>query len=177
MCCALWGNRKSPGRFAINPKRPGPDMKKADRISRKKFLWKLSAAFNNLLSPGEGFRQNLRKNFLIRGSNCSLIGFYASSSPTWLEKRGFGIYGKTLYFFWPPDMQKTQEFPGFFGVVSFLIYPSGRVEQKRYQLLAPPLAYITREARAISPRRRGPYHLRAFPLLWRYVSYFRFAAK
>jgi hypothetical protein len=28
------GNRKSPGRFAINPKRPGPDMKKADRISR-----------------------------------------------------------------------------------------------------------------------------------------------
>jgi hypothetical protein len=32
------GNRKSPGRFAINPKRPGPGMKKADRISRKNFL-------------------------------------------------------------------------------------------------------------------------------------------
>ena len=32
---------------------------------------------------------------------------------------------KNLVLFGPPDMQKTQEFPGFFGVVSFLIYPSG----------------------------------------------------
>ena len=84
---------------------------------------------------------------------------------------------KNLVLFGPPDMQKTQEFPGFFGVVSFLIYPSGRVEQKRYRHLALPLADITREAQAISPRRRGPYHLWAFPLLGGYVSYVRFAAK
>ena len=82
-----------------------------------------------------------------------------------MGKTGVWHLRKNLVLFGPPDMQKTQEFPGLFGVVSFLLYPSGRVEQKRYQLLAPPLAYITREARAISPRRRGPYHLRAFPLL------------
>ncbi len=37
--------------------------------------------------------------------------------------------------------------------------------KKDANFLAPPLAYITREAGAISPRRRGTYHLRAFPLL------------
>jgi len=42
-----------------------------------------------------------------------------------IGKTGDWYLRKNLVLFGPPDMQKTQEFPGFFGVVSFLIYPSG----------------------------------------------------
>ena len=42
-----------------------------------------------------------------------------------IGKTGGWYLRKNLVLFGPPDMQKTQEFPGFFGVVSFLIYPSG----------------------------------------------------
>ena len=50
-----------------------------------------------------------------------------------IGKTGVWYLRKNLVLFWPPDMQKTQEFPGFFGVVSFLFYPSGFAEQKRYR--------------------------------------------
>ena len=56
-----------------------------------------------------------------------------------MGKTGVWHLRKNLVLFGPPDMQKTQEFPGFFGAASFLFYPSGRVEQKRYQLSALPL--------------------------------------
>ena len=76
-----------------------------------------------------------------------------------IGKTGVWYLRTNLVLFWPPDMQKTQEFPGFFGVVSFLIYPSARVEQKRFQLLCClQKRYhlwdgenITREAKTISP--------------------------
>ena len=36
-----------------------------------------------------------------------------------IGKTGVWYLRKNLVLFWPPDMQKTQEFPGFFGAVSF----------------------------------------------------------
>ena len=76
-----------------------------------------------------------------------------------IGKTGVWYLRKNLVLFWPPDMQKTQEFPGFFGVVSFLFYPSGRVEQKRYRLFSSAFGvyhprsqgHITQETRNISP--------------------------
>ena len=52
-----------------------------------------------------------------------------------MGKTGFGIYGKTLYFLDPQTCKKPRNFLGFFGVVSFLIYPSGFAEQKRSRIL------------------------------------------
>ena len=50
-------------------------------------------------------------------------------------------------------MQKTQEYPGFFWVVSFLIYPSGRVDQKKIPTFSSAFG-------SISPVRQEQYHLR-----------------
>ena len=117
-------NRKSPGRFAIIPKRPGPDMKKADRISKNNFFENclLLSIFCCLCGRGSTEigekifdpRLELFSNRCLRKFESYMIG-----------KTGVWYLRKNLVLFWPPDMQKTQEFPGFFGVVSFLIYPSG----------------------------------------------------
>ena len=91
----------------------------------EKFSWKLSAAFNIMLSLWEGFHRNRWKKFfdprLELLSNRCLRKFESYM----IGKTGVWYLRKNLVLFCPPDMQKTQEFPGLFGVVSFLLYPSG----------------------------------------------------
>ena len=69
-------------------------------------------------------RLELLQNRVLRKFESYMIG-----------KTGVWHLRKNLVLFGPPDMQKTQEIPGFFGVVSFLIYPSGFAEQKRSRIL------------------------------------------
>ena len=117
-------NRKSPGRFAIIPKRPGPDMKKADRISRIISLKTVCCFQYFVVSVGGVPPKSVKKFFdprLELFSNRCLRKFESYM----IGKTGVWYLRKNLVLFGPPDMQKTQEFPGFFGVVSFLLYPSG----------------------------------------------------
>ena len=46
-------------------------------------------------------------------------------------KKGVWHLRKNLVVFYPPECQKTQEFPGFFGGASFLHYPSGAGSRSR----------------------------------------------
>ena len=46
-------------------------------------------------------------------------------------KKGVWHLRKNLVVFCPPECQKTQEFPGFFGGASFLHYPSGAGSRSR----------------------------------------------
>jgi len=53
-----------------------------------------------------------------------------------LEKCGFGIYGKTLYFFAPLSAKKPRNFLGFSGVHLFcttLLVPVAGVEPARHR--------------------------------------------
>ncbi|MBQ6432002.1 MAG: hypothetical protein IJJ99_09045 [Oscillospiraceae bacterium] len=116
------GNRKSPGRFErINPKQPGPDMKKS-RPTFKRFL-KICLLFSlfcclwgekKIRKPGKNFseaREGLEK-WVSRKFESYMMG-----------KTGVWHLRKNLVLFGPPDMQKTQEFPGFFGAGIFFALP------------------------------------------------------
>ena len=133
-------------------------MKKADRISRIISLKTVCCFQYFVVSVGGVPPKSVIKIFdprLELFSNRCLRKFESYM----IGKTGVWYLRKNLVLFGPPDMQKTQEFPGFFGVVSFLFYPSGRVDQKRYRLFSSAFGvyhprsqgHITQETRNISP--------------------------
>ena len=107
-------------------------MKKADRISRKNFR-KNRLLFHLFVVCGGGAGRKTGKNIFSEAREGLEKRVSRKFESYMMGKKGGWHLRKNLVLFGPPDMQKTQEFPGFFGVVSFLFYPSGFAEQKRYR--------------------------------------------
>ena len=86
---------------------------------------------------GGGVHRNLRKIFFDQRLELLPNRVLRKFESCMMGKTGVWFLRKNLVLFWPPDMQKTQEFPGFFGLVSFLLYPSGKAEKKMPQNIEP----------------------------------------
>ena len=140
-------------------------MKKAGRISGK-ISGKTVCCFHYfIVCGGEAGRKSEKDIFFgaLKGLEKRVSRKFESYM---MGKTGVWHLRKNLVLFGPPDMQKTQEFPGFFGPASFLRDRNARVEQKRFRLSALPFGWISLgrreqyhpEPKTISPVIQRSYH-------------------
>ena len=95
-------------------------MKKAGRISGK-ISGKTVCCFHYfIVCGGEAGRKSEKDIFFgaLKGLEKRVSRKF---EPYMMGKMGVWHLRKNLVLFGPPDMQKTQEFPGFFGPASFLL--------------------------------------------------------
>ena len=105
-------------------KTTGAGMKKAGRISGK-ISGKTVCCFHYfVVCGGEAGRKSGKDIFFgaLKGLEKRVSRKFESYM---MGKMGVWHLWKNLVLFGPPDMQKTQEFPGFFGSASFLFCQSG----------------------------------------------------
>ena len=97
-------------------------MKKADRISRKNFR-KNRLLFHFFVVCGGGAGRKTGKNIFSEAREGLEKRVSRKFESYMMGKKGGWHLRKNLVLFGPPDMQKTQEFPGFFWGGIFFVLP------------------------------------------------------